>query len=131
MEAATVPASPSDRARARLVRLLETGLNEPVMVTDTEPCPLNFAPDELWTLHATLLDRIEAESQDPDDSNPPPVTIYRIFEKLETDDHVFTGHERGQIEAVVEDALEREDVPERDRRAMERILGRLTVRSVS
>lgn len=101
------------------------------MASETQPCPLNLSPEEQWTLHATLLDRIEKEATDPDSSDPPPLSVYKVFEKLENESTRFTSHERKSISLVLEDALDDDDLPERDRTAMERMIGRLEIRSVS
>ena len=60
---------------------------------------LSLSPEEHWTLHHVLLDRIERESTavEPSLVDPPPVEVFQVFEMLDAGETSFTIE---QLEAV-------------------------------
>ena len=62
---------------------------------------LSLPPEEHWTLHHVLLDRIDQEStaEDTAKADPPSVEVYQAFERLDTGETTFT---LAQLEAIQE-----------------------------
>ena len=52
---------------------------------------LSLTPEQQWTLHHVLLDRIDEESRDvTTDADPPSVEVFHAFEMLESSSARFT-----------------------------------------
>lgn len=53
---------------------------------------LSLPPEEQWTLHHVLLDRIEQETTTKDSANvdPPPLEVFQAFETLDAGETSFT-----------------------------------------
>ena len=64
---------------------------------------LSLSPEEQWTLHHVLLDRIdqEATSGEPSRTDPPPLEVFRAFERLDAGRTNFTRSELAAIEPIV------------------------------
>lgn len=60
---------------------------------------MSLAPEEQWTVHHVLLERIEQEStaDDPTGVDPPSVAVFQAFERLNTGGTTFTIDE---LEAI-------------------------------
>ena len=60
---------------------------------------LSLPPEEQWTLHHVLLDRIDQETTvgDTTEVAPPPVEVFRAFETLDAGETSFTI---AQLEAI-------------------------------
>lgn len=52
---------------------------------------LDLSREEQWVLHHVLLDRIELEVQAPADTDPPPLGVFQVFEKLDTPTNTETA----------------------------------------
>ncbi len=86
---------------------------------------LDLSREEQWVLHHVILDRMELEARAPADTNPPPVAVYRVFEKLEAGTHRFSRCERQCLRDELDRYAEAADTPERDRPIAERLLDKL------
>lgn len=86
---------------------------------------LDLSREEQWVLHHVLLDRIELEAQAPADTDPPPITVYRVFEKLEAGTHQFSRYERQGLRDELHKYAEAMNTPERDQPIVERLLDKL------
>lgn len=99
---------------------------------DTPPYPrsvtLSLPPEERWTLHHVLLDRIEQETtaKDPANIEPPPVEAFQAFETLDAGEISFTI---AQLEAMQTILAEYHHSPtwwEIERSRLERLLHRVS-----
>lgn len=86
---------------------------------------LELSREEQWMLHHVMLDRMELEARSPAETDPPPVAVYRVFEKLETGTHRFSRCERRCLRAELCQHAEAMDTPERDRPLATQILDKL------
>lgn len=91
--------------------------------TDTRSLRLDLTLNERWTLHHHILDRIEREVTSADVS-PPPIEVYRVFDKLETGADRFTSDELRGMRSELEEAVSN-DPPARDERALRAVLDRI------
>lgn len=89
---------------------------------------LSLAPDELWTLHHVLLDRIEAEltATDATTVDPPPIAVYTAFDTLEAGEDRFTVAELEAIRDVVGQYHHRTDWWAAERDCLEQVLWHIT-----
>ena len=64
---------------------------------------VSLSPEEQWTLHHVLLERIDQEStaDDPTDVDPPSVEVFQAFERLNTGDTTFTIDELEAIRSTL------------------------------
>ena len=89
---------------------------------------LSLPPEEQWTLHHVLLDRIEREARAEDAAtvSPPSVEVYEAFETLDAGETSFTVV---QLDAIRTLLAEYHHVPswELDRSRVERLIHRITV----
>jgi hypothetical protein len=61
---------------------------------------LSLTPEQHWTLHHVLLDRIDQESTDvTTDADPPSIEVFQAFETLESGNARFT---LAQLKAIRE-----------------------------
>lgn len=86
---------------------------------------LDLSRDEQWILHHVMLDRIELEAQHPDDTEPPPFTVYRVFEKIEAGTHRFSRDEHQCLIDELNQYANSKHIPERDQPIVERLLNKL------
>lgn len=91
--------------------------------TDARSLRLDLTLNERWTLHHRILDRIEREMTSADVS-PPPIEVYRVFDKLETGTDRFTADELRGVRSELEEAFS-SDLPARDERALRTVLDRI------
>ena len=88
---------------------------------------LSLTPEQHWTLHHVLLDRIDQESTEATaDTGPPPVEIFQALEMLESGNARFT---LVQLTAIREVLAEYHHSPtwwEVERPQLEQLLHRVT-----
>jgi hypothetical protein len=61
---------------------------------------LSLTPEQHWTLHHVLLDRIDKESTEVTaEADPPPIEVFQAFETLDSGSAHFT---LAQLEAIRE-----------------------------
>ena len=98
----------------------------------TPPLPppsvtLPLTPEQHWTLHHILLDRIDQESTDVTaDAAPPPLEVFQAFETLESGNARFT---LAQLKAIRNVLAEYHHSPtwwEVERPQIEQLLHRIT-----
>ncbi|TYL37913.1 hypothetical protein CV102_14395 [Natronococcus pandeyae] len=82
----------------------------------------DLSREEQWVLHHTLLDRMESEVRSPADTDPPPLAVYRVFEKLEAGTHRFSQRERRCLRDELRQCVAAAETPDRDRPIAERLL---------
>lgn len=70
--------------------------------------------EEQWIAHHVMLDRIELEAKAPGDTDPPPLEVFRVFEKLEADHPRLTSSERRCLCRELRRYVEGVNTPERD-----------------
>lgn len=92
--------------------------------TEPEPIPFDLSRNEEWTIHHVILDRIEAEWRS-EGGNPPPITVYRVFDKVEAGTERFKPTELRSLREELASYRESGDVPERDARSVDELLERL------
>ena len=90
---------------------------------------LALSTKEQWTLHHVLLDRIEEEatSAATPSVNPPPVTVYRTFETLDSGETTFTIAQLNAMQPILA-AYHHSPEWETDRPELEALLQRITDR---
>lgn len=91
----------------------------------------DLSREEQWVIHHALLERIEMELHAPGNADPPSLTVYRAFEKLEGDARRFSTCERRCVRGELRMYAARDDVPDRDATAAESALERLRERSAA
>ena len=88
---------------------------------------LSLTPEQHWTLHHVLLDRIDQESTEATvDTGPPSVEVFHAFEMLESGNAQFT---LAQLTAIREVLAEYHHSPtwwEVERPQLEQLLHRVT-----
>lgn len=91
---------------------------------------LSLPPEEHWTLHHVLLDRIEHErtSEESTHSEPPALEVYQAFERLDTGRTSFTLGQLEAVRAVLADYHHRTSWWEIERAQVESLLHRITER---
>lgn len=95
-------------------------------VPDDTPVQLPLAPDELWTLHHVLLDRLESERRSPTTVEPPPIEVFDAFEKIEAGESDFTAREVRFVRAELRRYVAGPAGPPPDRAVAERVIDRIT-----
>jgi hypothetical protein len=100
------------------------------MVKPSLPPPaatLSLTPEQHWTLHHVLLDRIDQESTEVTaDAGPPPLEVFQAFEMLDSGSSQFT---LAQLEAIQDVLAEYQRSPtwwEVERSQIEGILHHVT-----
>lgn len=83
---------------------------------------LDLSREEEWLIHHVILDRIELERRTPEDSEPPSLAVYRVFEKLEAGVHRFSPRERECLQDELQQYVDANETPERDRAVTRRVL---------
>jgi hypothetical protein len=70
---------------------------------ETRSVTLSLSPEERWTLHHVLLDRIEQEATaaEPTGVEPPPVEVFQAFETLDAGETSFTIAQLDAIQTVL------------------------------
>ena len=91
---------------------------------------LSLSPSERWTLHHVLLDRIEQESTsgEPSRTDPPPIEVFRAFDRVDAGRTTFTRSQVAAIEPVVA-GYHHAPEWEADRARLEEILHQITDRA--
>ena len=91
------------------------------------PVTLSLPPEEHWTLHHVLLDRITQEStaDDPATVDPPPIEVFQAFETLDAGDTQFTIDQLEAIQAILADYHHSPTWWEVERSRLERLLHRV------
>lgn len=88
---------------------------------------LSLTPEQHWTLHHVLLDRIDQESTEvAADAGPPPLEVFQAFEMLDSGSSQFT---LSQLEAVRDVLTQYQRSPtwwEVERSQIEELLHRVT-----
>lgn len=98
------------------------------MVMPTEPhqprVTLSLPPEEHWTLHHVLLDRIEREStaEHPTRVDPPPVEVFQAFETLDAGETSFTIAQLEAIQTILTEYLCSTSLEDRERSRLEQLL---------
>jgi hypothetical protein len=88
---------------------------------------LSLPPEEQWTLHHVLLDRIERETTaEQTNADSPPVEVFRAFERLDAGETSFTVAELEAIQAVLAEYHHATTWWELERARLERLLHRVT-----
>lgn len=87
---------------------------------------LSLPPDERWTLHHVLLDRIEQETAREEDSDPPPIEVFQAFETLDRGETSLTVSQLRAIESVLADYQRTSSWWEVERQQIERLLQRVS-----
>ena len=95
-------------------------LNNPSGVT------LDLSREEQWVIHHVMLNRIELELHAPETTDPPSITVYRVFEKPENSVHHFSEQEHQCIKAELQQYADAAETPSQDRPTARRILNRLS-----
>ncbi|MHB9288891.1 hypothetical protein ACKVMT_17825 [Halobacteriales archaeon Cl-PHB] len=91
----------------------------------SQPQSLDLPRDAEWAVHHLLVQRIEAETRDPEADDLPPLAVYRLVDKLETGDHRFTQRERWCLLDELDHRLESDETPARDRPLLEGVRDQL------
>lgn len=86
---------------------------------------LSLSREEQWVVHHVMLDRMELEAQAPAETDPPPLDVYRIFEKLEGGIHWFSQRECQCLRNELSQYAEEKSTPDRDKPITEQILNQL------
>lgn len=86
---------------------------------------IDLSREEQWVLHHVMLNRMELEVQAPADTDPPPIAVYRVFEKLEAGTHRFSQCERQCLRDELHQYVGAMETPERDRPVAEQLLDKL------
>lgn len=98
--------------------------------TPLPPCSitLSLRPEEHWTLHHVLLDRIEQETtvEEPADVNPPPVEVFQAFETLDAGETSFTIAQLKAMQTVLAEYHYSPTWWEIERSRIEQLLHRIT-----
>lgn len=70
---------------------------------ETRSVTLSLSPEEHWTLHHVLLDRIEQEeaAAEPTGIEPPAVEVFQAFETLDAGETSFTIAQLDGIQTVL------------------------------
>lgn len=94
----------------------------------TRTVGLSLSDEERWTLHHVLLDRIEAESTVTDSSrvDPPPVEVFRAFERLDGGETSFTVAQLAAVRSVLSEYHHSPTWWEVERPRIERLLHRVS-----
>ena len=71
--------------------------------SDRTAVTLSLSSAEQWTLHHVLLDRIDLESTsgEPSRTDPPPLEVFRAFERLDVGRTTFTRSQLAAIEPIL------------------------------
>ena len=86
-------------------------------------------PEEHWTLHHVLLDRIDHEAAaDTGGDDPPQIEVYQAFETLEDGETVFTVDQLKAIRSVLAEYHHSTTWWEIERPRLEELLHRITDR---
>lgn len=87
---------------------------------------LSLPPEEQWTLHHVLLDRIERETTAEQTNVDPPAEVVRAFERLDAGETGFTVAQLEAIQAVLAEYHHATTWWELERARLERLLHRVT-----
>ena len=89
---------------------------------------LSLPPEEHWTLHHVLLDRIEQETtaEEPADVDPPPVEVFQAFETLDAGETSFTIAQLKAMQTVLAEYHYSPTWWEIERSRIEQLLHRVT-----
>jgi hypothetical protein len=71
-----------------------------------------FALDEQWTLHSSLLEYVERALEA--DDGPSPAVELTLLRNIEAGDFRFTPFEHDRLRAILESYVARDDTPELD-----------------
>ena len=75
---------------------------------------LTFSREQRWVAHHVMLDRIELEAKAPGETEPPPIEVFQVFEKLEADELRLTSSERQCLCSELRRYVDGVNTPERD-----------------
>lgn len=92
------------------------------------PVTLSLPPEEAWTLHHVLLDRIEREAASEPAAGSPPVEVFRAFETLDAGGRRFTVAQLEAMQGVLAEYHHATTWWEIERARIERLLDRITDR---
>ena len=84
-----------------------------------------LAPEEQWLIYQVMLDRMEQEAIAPVETDPPPLSVFRVYEKLETGKHRFTPTELRQIHYELLSYLHRPNLPNQDYSLTKALINRI------
>ena len=92
------------------------------------PITLSLPPEEQWTLHHVLLDRIEQEvvAEEPGGIDPPPIEIFQAFEALDAGETSFTLAQLKAMQTVLSEYHHSPTWWELERSQIEQLLHRVT-----
>ena len=82
---------------------------------------LYLSREEQWIVHHVLLDRMELEARAPVDAEPPPIEVFRIFEKIEAGVEQFSPKELQHLAEELSRYTERSEAPSQDRSTTQRL----------
>ena len=86
---------------------------------------LDLSREEQWVLHDVMLDRIEMELYVPDETDPPAIEVFKVFEKVEAGTYRFSEAERRCIAEELRRYADARDTPESDVPVVEGVFDRL------
>lgn len=95
------------------------------MTASTKQQGLTLSREEQWVVHHVMLDRIELETEASTDTDPPPLSVYHIFEKVDSGIFQFSQRERQCLENELSQYAEAGDTPDRDKSTTDQILTKL------
>ncbi|MHC3439444.1 DUF7853 family protein [Natrialbaceae archaeon A-gly3] len=75
---------------------------------------VTFSREQQWVAHHVMLDRIELEAKAPGETEPPPMEVFQVFEKLEAGEPRLTSSERRCLCRELRRYVEGVNTPERD-----------------
>lgn len=89
---------------------------------------LSLPPEEQWTLHHVLLDRIEQETTaaEPANVSPPPVEVFQAFETLDAGETRFTIAQPDAMQTILAEYHHSTTWWEIERAQLEQLLHRIT-----
>jgi hypothetical protein len=75
----------------------------PDIPPDPRSVTLSLPPEQYWTLHHVLLDRIEQEAtaEDPASIDPPSIEVFQAFERLDAGETSFTIVQLKAIQTIL------------------------------
>ena len=92
-----------------------------------ESIALKLRPQERWTLHHVLLDRIDRETitNAPSAIDPPPLEVFQAFEALDAGESEFTALQLEGIETVISEYRDSEECSVEESDALEAVGDRI------
>ena len=84
------------------------------MTLRNTPEQVTLTREQRWVAHHVMLDRIELEAKAPGDTEPPPMEVFEVFEKLEAGEPQFTSSERQYLCRELRRYADAVNTPERD-----------------